>query len=311
MITRRQFLKGIAAGSAAFAIGRFWNTEASAEESPQPDVRLLLEENDADCVAILGARGSMPVSGKDFLRYGGSTLCVLARLDGEYIILDAGTGMAHLPQQALESPKLTLLLSHPHADHLLGLPMCPYLMQKNACLEICAEKHAGLDTEAQIRALFSPPLWPVDPSMMAAKCSFRDLEKPFRINSVLVEFMQGVHPGGVSIFRLTGSRKTIVFATDNTLTEEKREELLNFAQGCDLLMIDGQYSDAEWSGRETWGHSRWKDAARFGHECGAKAVRILHHDPTHTDELLDEAGRQVKALFENCSFAGEGETIRL
>ena len=41
-------------------------------------------------VMILGTRGSVPVSGGDFLRYGGATTCVLVRLAGQVIVLDAG-----------------------------------------------------------------------------------------------------------------------------------------------------------------------------------------------------------------------------
>ena len=101
MITRRQFLKGIAAESVALAISSSWNPEAFSEGDLNSAERLSVEETDGDCVTILGTRGSMPVSGKDFLRYGGATVCVLARLDGEYIILDAGTGTARQKEEVI------------------------------------------------------------------------------------------------------------------------------------------------------------------------------------------------------------------
>ena len=75
---------------------------------------------------ILGARGSVPVSGEKFMRYGGSTTCVFLRLAGQPVVLDAGTGLLSLPDVLRENEReIPLLLSHPHADHLLGLPMCP------------------------------------------------------------------------------------------------------------------------------------------------------------------------------------------
>ena len=63
MITRRQFLKGIAAESVALAISSSWNPEAFSEGDLNSAERLSVEETDGDCVTILGTRGSMPVSG--------------------------------------------------------------------------------------------------------------------------------------------------------------------------------------------------------------------------------------------------------
>ena len=83
-------------------------------------------------ITILGARGSVPVSGSAFSRYGGATICVLARFGADYIVLDAGTGLMALPEDALAQPALPLLLTHAHADHLVGLPLCPYAMKKDA-----------------------------------------------------------------------------------------------------------------------------------------------------------------------------------
>ena len=39
-------------------------------------------------VTVLGARGSVPVSGPDFMGYGGATVCVLARLAGQVDMTD-------------------------------------------------------------------------------------------------------------------------------------------------------------------------------------------------------------------------------
>ena len=310
-MTRRQFLKRLAIEGVSLALAGSLPTDAFAGGDGDATDLSAAEDARRDSITVLGARGSMPVSGKKCLKYGGATTCFLVRIDGELIVLDAGTGMANLPEDTLAVPNMTLLLSHPHVDHMQGLPMCPYLSQKNACLSVYAGEHSGLDTRTQVEALFSPPLWPVVPAIMPGTCLFNNMENAFRIGSVLVEFMEGNHPGGVSIFRLTGSRKTIVFATDCTLTEENRPALTAFAKGCDVLLIDGQYSDEEWTGRESYGHSRWTDAAGFGKECETGCVKIIHHDPSHTDADLDAAEQQAGAICERCTFAREGEVIML
>lgn len=311
MITRRQFLKGMAAESAALLLTGSLCAEAFADDAAGAADAPASENAGRDGITVLGTRGSLPVSGKDFLRFGGATTCFLVRMDGELILLDAGTGMARIPKDVLSAPQISLLLSHPHVDHMQGIPMCPYLSQKTANLSVYAAEHGGLNTESQILAFFSPPLWPINPTMMPGKSIFHDMKEAFRIGDVLVEFMEGVHPGGVSLFKLTGSRKTLVFATDCTLTDELRPKLQEFAEGCDVLMIDGQYSDDEWKGRETYGHTRWTEAARFGQDCHAACIKIIHHDPNHTDDDLDAAESEAKAVCRQCSFAREGEIIPL
>ena len=48
-------------------------------------------------VRIWGARGSIPVSGKEYLKYGGDTTCVEIRTNNdEIIIVDAGSGIRQL-----------------------------------------------------------------------------------------------------------------------------------------------------------------------------------------------------------------------
>lgn len=124
---------------------------------------------------------------------------------------------------------------------------------------------------------------------------------------VTADTMEGVHPGGVTVFRLTGGGRKVVFITDCTLTEGIYGDLVRFARDCDLLLIDGQYNDAEWPSRSTFGHNTWKMAARFGAECGAKTVRIIHHDPTR----LDAAASELTAIHPRCAFARDREEILL
>lgn len=131
------------------------------------------------------------------------------------------------------------------------------------------------------------------------------------LNGALLESIEETHPGGVSVIRLTIAGKRIVLMTDCTITEHNRDTLLSFCKNCDLLLCDGQYSDEEWPTHSGFGHNSWNMAARFARESGAKLARILHHDPTHTDEILDEARKQVREVFPACDLTFDGEEIVL
>ena len=262
-------------------------------------------------VQILGARGSIPVSGPAYARYGGASTCFLICLGGQYILVDAGTGMLRLPEQVMEAPALSLLVTHPHLDHLQGLTMCRYLMKAGARLDVYGATRGGMGVEAQLRRVFSPPLWPVGVTGFPAQIRFFPIAGGFSIGSVRVEVMEGVHPGGVSLFRLSAGGKSAVIATDCTLTEDLLPKLEDIARDCDLLLCDGQYSEAEFPSRSSFGHSTWTAAARLGLDCGAKRTLVVHHDPNHTDEALDAAADELLQRNPRCGFAVEGERVPL
>ena len=161
-------------------------------------------------VTFLGVRGSIPVSGEAYRRYGCATTCYLIELEGETILVDAGNGILNLPGELMERPEITMLLSHPHLDHLMGLPMCQYLFRKGATLHMYAAVRGGMDAEAQVDALVAPPLWPVGAESLPGVLICSTLPETLRLHEVLVESMEGEHPGGVSIFRITGGGKRIV-----------------------------------------------------------------------------------------------------
>ena len=53
-------------------------------------------------IRCYGARGSIPVSGKQYLKYGGDTTCLEIRSkNDEIIIVDAGSGIRRLGNKLL------------------------------------------------------------------------------------------------------------------------------------------------------------------------------------------------------------------
>lgn len=263
-------------------------------------------------VIILGARGSVPRNEAEFLYYGGATTCIMLRISGQIVVVDAGTGLLklvdYLQEQETEIP---VLISHPHVDHMMGLLMCPVVFDKRRKLDIYAATRNGMNTEDQVRVLMSPPLWPIGPEALPAHMTFQELSADLTLGPIRVETMDGIHPGGITLMRLSGGGKRIGFVTDCTLTKELFSKLTDFFRDCDLLLCDGQYSEAEWNHRGGFGHSTWIEAARLGAECGAKQVRIIHHDPERTDIELNAAAQELLNIHPQCAFARAGEEIML
>src|SRR6266536_41043 len=79
-------------------------------------------------VKFYGVRGSIPVCGKEFQRYGGNTTClrVYREAANRIVIIDAGTGIRNigkeLVKQEMDQDVINILFSHFHWDHIQGFP---------------------------------------------------------------------------------------------------------------------------------------------------------------------------------------------
>ncbi|MEG2143885.1 MAG: MBL fold metallo-hydrolase, partial [Oscillospiraceae bacterium] len=196
--------------------------------------------------------------------------------------------------------------------HLLGIAACTAFFTKGMSFRIYAVKHSGFSAKEQVLRLVSPPLWPITPNEFLADVSFYDIALPrFYIGHVCVDVMEGNHPGGCSIFKLSFNGKSIVFNTDYEYGTACDDELISFAKDCDLFLCDGQYSDEEISSKRGFGHSSWNEAAELGKKCNAGHTIIVHHAPKRTDDELREAENMIKSKFNNCTFAHAKEEIIL
>lgn len=258
-------------------------------------------------VTILGARGSMPVEGPEYTEFGGGTTCVLVETESQAIFIDAGTGIIKAP--AIANKDISILLTHPHLDHLLGLPFFEVLRSKGKQINFYACVRDGKTAKEQIDGLFDVPYWPCKIENYPANITYHDLKLPTMIGDVKVEGIEAIHPGGSVVYKLTHEGKSVVVATDYEYDEEMSFKLIDFAKGTDLLLMDAQYTDEEYKQRIGFGHSTLKTAMKIYEESGAGSVRFVHHDPNHNDEFLRNLENTVKS--ERIMFAREGEEINL
>ena len=79
-----------------------------------------------------GSRGSIPVSGIEYLRYGGDTTCIEIRNGADdIIIVDAGSGIRRLGNALLEEERFRyhFIFTHAHWDHVMGFPFFKPIFQ--------------------------------------------------------------------------------------------------------------------------------------------------------------------------------------
>ena len=261
---------------------------------------------------VLGTRGSNPIFGDPYAKYGGSTSCyaVTATTEDtqEAIFLDAGSGLINAG--GIENKNISIILSHSHLDHLLGLMVFPYLNEADKKITIYLAARNGMSAKKQIDALVSEPLWPCTIDDYKAEVTVKDMPESFYIGSVMVDSMESNHPGGSSIISLSLDGKKLVYATDYEHGDEEKEKLLTkFCKDADLLLYDAQYTADEYPRYKGFGHSTPEEGLALKDSSGAKELVFIHHSTMHNDLFLYQEER--KYLEHGAHFAREGEVFYL
>ena len=263
-------------------------------------------------VTILGARGGVPVSGAEYSRYGGATACVLLETASEALVFDAGTGLLNLPKRVWKQHKrVHLFFSHFHMDHLLGIPMCPMLFDREAEVVLYAPDADKI--RGALDQMLQSPLWPVGREVFPAKISYRSLGLEERIenSSMIIRHMPTSHPDGCCAYRAQWEDHSLVYATDCEPDEEGRRSMEEFAKDAQLFILDAQYTRDEYQKYRGYGHSDIDTSADLILGSGARLGMLFHHAPTRTDEQLEQIAEYVKQKGKQIVVAKEGNRVQL
>jgi phosphoribosyl 1,2-cyclic phosphodiesterase len=259
---------------------------------------------------VRGVRGSMPVSGAEFVRHGGNTTCFEFVLGPrKRLVIDAGSGIRAVPTL----DEYVVLLTHYHWDHVMGLPLFPALHTPGAQIEICGADFQTRSVQSVLEQVFAAPLFPVGLDQARARLSFRSIDPAgLEVDRLRVDAIGLCHPQGSLAFRVRSERRVVVIATDHEIGDPAiDQQLVNFAAGADLLVLDAQWTPEELPARRGWGHSSWADAAELAARAGVSKLLLFHHDPGRDDDQLDRIERDARSLFAATQSAREGMTFRL
>jgi CheY-like chemotaxis protein/phosphoribosyl 1,2-cyclic phosphodiesterase len=262
-------------------------------------------------MAFWGVRGTLPISRKDSMRYGGATSCMsLDFPDGRLFVFDAGSGIKALSDALMASGRTRIdgkiLISHPHWDHINALPFFgPFYIQGNQ-FEICGASHGDITTRDLISAQMDGIYFPITVREFAADVTYRDLgEGAFEIGGITVKTMLLRHPGNCLGFRLEHAGRSICYVTDNELydpgsefySDEYVERLADFAREADALVTDCTYTDEAYARKTGWGHSSARQVADLAWRARPRTLYLIHHDPDDTDEVIDAKLATVRELL--------------
>ncbi|MFC1680069.1 MBL fold metallo-hydrolase, partial [Elusimicrobiota bacterium] len=257
---------------------------------------------DSFSIRFWGTRGSSPVPGPGTIRYGGNTACTEIRVGGEIIIVDCGSGLRELGMSLVkefgkEPIRGHIFVGHTHWDHIQGFPFFFPVYIKQNRFKVYSVHGAGKSLERVFRGQMVADYFPVPLENLACELDFVEMERSVDIGPVKVRYHFLNHPGITIGFRFEAYGKTLCYISDHEsyvrfqgeseMTRQKEAELVEFVRGCDILISEAQYTEEEYEYKRGWGHSTFTDVVDRAIASKCKHLVLFHHDPVHTDEMMD------------------------
>ena len=234
----------------------------------------------------LGTNGFLP-------SYGRQTACYLILLDGEAILLDAGTGASRLIEPEVVKhldgvERLNVVISHYHLDHCVGLAYLSEAWPKEIVVYAPAPPFTKVGPEKALGTLLNAPYTP----------PLEYYPGPVKIVPVEVEtltiagresrFRAQKHWRGSMGIRIADD---LTYVTDTVVDEGTVE----FARGVrtlfhEIWMLDDEVARDE-TGRAN--HSNVSGVADIARRAGVERLIVIHHHPRRTVNDLVQIAQQA------------------
>src|SRR5215475_3862286 len=262
-------------------------------------------------VRFWGTRGSVPTPGPATTRFGGNTSCVeVVAADGTCVVLDCGTGARELGLALLAAgpPPIHLLLTHTHWDHIQGFPFFAPAYLPGTILNVYASPGLESTLEEALSGQMQHTYFPVRLSELRAQMAVHEVgEGTFRVGGITIHTQYLNHTAPCLGYRLEAGGVSVVYATDHEpfwwegrkaapaerLLHPGDRRHLEWLAGADLVIHDGQFTDAEYPAKRNWGHSSVEYATDLAIMAGVKRLVLFHHDPTRADQVVARMAQRM------------------
>jgi len=249
---------------------------------------------------------------------GGACSGYLIEEDGVAVLIDCGNGVFSKLRRFRDYTMVdAVLISHLHADHFLDLVPFSYALTYSPRQQpVPVDRWPGTDCPACPRLIAPPHAREVFRRVTGAWGSEELIEKAFLIEEYEASSTPEVGPFRFSFCKVPHFQETfaicvnsanaggrLVFGADSRPTEE----LVSFAKGADLLLIEATLPRPERDGQR--GHLTPREAGEHGRDSGVSRI-VLTHISDELDHLW--AKKEAEAVFEGpVEVATEGAVYSL
>ena len=250
---------------------------------------------------FFGVRGSYPVSGKNFIKYGGHTPSILIEISETAIIFDSGTGIIEAGNYINHNKKINeiyIFVSHLHYDHIQGLPFFkPFFNKDSKKIRIFGPNFTKDSFESLIEKFFASPFIPFSLELIKTENNisfhtFNSKKETIKIKENIIvkaEFNKNHPKHGVYMFSINSNKKKITYITDINITESILKSVVEFAKDSDILIFDSFFTEKEKIEEPeigNFGHSSFEDGINVKKLSNSKKLFFFHFNPNCTDDKL-------------------------
>lgn len=238
--------------------------------------------------------------------YGSCSTCVEIKDKKTQLIIDAGSGIKRLGDQIMKAGiagkgqgTYHILLTHFHADQLLGLPFfTPIFIPGNEIHFYAVQK----DLSEAIKFLFKRPYFPVEFSMLPSKIYFHQLQprENFLIDNFQITPFQLDHVDPCWGFKITHSNKSYAHCSNTESARCNQIDLgldLPLYHNIDLMYYDAQYHHLKLNNEKQGSHSTSRIGLDLAMKMSIKRVLFGHHDPDSTTEGLQNFEKETQRYY--------------
>lgn len=275
-------------------------------------------DDDTFRVRFWGVRGSVPVSGPQYLRYGGNTTCIQVQCGQHTLFFDAGSGIRPAGEAlGCTTSSFDLLFTHFHYDHIIGLPFFfPFYNPKTNVRIWSGHLSGHMSTREMLSDFMQPPWFPVCMDICKANLDCRDFASGDVLEphpGLILRTGSLNHPGGCTGYRIEwqGRAMAIITDTEHELDGSLDKNILALIKDVDLVIYDCTYTEEEMVRRRGYGHSTWQQGVKLCKAAGARRLALFHHDPARNDEQLEEIEKQAAEALPGSFAARDGQELEI
>jgi len=214
--------------------------------------------------------------------------------------------------------KGTLLLTHLHWDHVLGIPFFASGDRDDAQVSVLIpEQASGEDAATVLSRVMRPPFFPIGPTELRGSWKHGSLgEGQLELEGFSVLAREIPHKAGRTFgYRVSDGHSTLTYMPDHGPTAlglgddgfgEYHPAALELARDADMLIHDAQLFPEDLAAEAGFGHAVADYAIHLGRRAGARSVVLFHHRPDRTDVALDALAERFADASPAVTVAAEG-----